>query len=86
MRWRTRLSTRSLRASPPDAERSWVCGGGGYGCPLSWALHSVEPYHAWGGGVTLSPWTDVQGWQEENFSMTKVPGTIEGGSRACAGA
>ena len=35
----------------------------------------VEQYQAWGGGLTLPIWTDVQGWHEGNFSMTEVPGT-----------
>jgi hypothetical protein len=35
----------------------------------------VEQYHAWGGGLTLPIWPDVQGWQEGNFSMTEVSGT-----------
>ncbi len=35
----------------------------------------VEQYQAWGGGLALPMWTDVQGWQEENFVITEVPGT-----------
>ena len=35
----------------------------------------VEQYHAWGGGLTLPIWTDVQGWKEGTFSITEVPGT-----------
>ena len=35
----------------------------------------VEQYQAWGGGITLPIWTDVQGWQEGNFVITEVPGT-----------
>jgi hypothetical protein len=65
MRWRTRLSTRSLRASPPDAERSWVCGGGGYGCPLSWALHSVDP-------------VPRVGWRSHPLSLDRRPGMARG--------
>ena len=34
----------------------------------------VEQYHAWGGGLTLPIWTDVQGWKEGNFSITELPG------------
>jgi hypothetical protein len=37
----------------------------------------VEQYQAWGGGITLPTWTDMQGWQEGNFSILKVPGTIQ---------
>jgi hypothetical protein len=36
---------------------------------------SVEQYQAWGGGLTRPIWTDVEGWQEGNFSITEVPGT-----------
>jgi hypothetical protein len=40
----------------------------------------VERYQAWGGGLTLPIWTDVQGWQEGTFSITEVPGTpVPGG-------
>jgi len=35
----------------------------------------VEQYQAWGGGLTLPIWPDVQGWQEGNFAITEVPGT-----------
>jgi len=35
----------------------------------------VEQYQAWGGGITLPVWTDVQGWQEGNCVITEVPGT-----------
>jgi hypothetical protein len=35
----------------------------------------VEQYQAWGGGLSLPIWPDVQGWQEGNFSMTAVPAT-----------
>jgi len=35
----------------------------------------VKQYQAWGGGLTLPIWTDVQGWQEGNFVITEVPGT-----------
>ena len=35
----------------------------------------VAQYHAWGGGLTLPIWTDVQGWKEGTFSITEVPGT-----------
>lgn len=35
----------------------------------------VEQYQAWGGGLTLPIWTDVQGWQEGNVSITEVPET-----------
>jgi hypothetical protein len=31
----------------------------------------VEQYQAWGGGLTLPIWPDVQGWQEGNFSITE---------------
>jgi hypothetical protein len=34
----------------------------------------VEQYQAWGGGLTLPTWTDVEGWQEGHFSMTEVSG------------
>jgi len=34
----------------------------------------VEQYQAWGGGLTRPIWTDVQGWQEGDFSITEVPG------------
>jgi hypothetical protein len=34
----------------------------------------VEQYQAWGGGLTRPIWTDVQGWQERNVSITEVPG------------
>jgi hypothetical protein len=34
----------------------------------------VEQYQAWGGGLTLPIWTDVQGWQEGNIVITEVPG------------
>jgi len=37
----------------------------------------VEQYQAWGGGVTIPTWTDVQGWKEGNFSIIEVPGTIQ---------
>jgi hypothetical protein len=36
---------------------------------------AVEQAPAWGGGITLPIWTDVQGWQEGNCVMTEVPGT-----------
>jgi len=36
---------------------------------------AVEQYQAWGGGLTLPIWTDVQGWHEGNLVMSKVPGT-----------
>jgi len=35
----------------------------------------VEQYHAWGGGLTLPLWTNVQGWKEGKFSITEVPRT-----------
>ena len=35
----------------------------------------VEQYQAWGGGVTLPTWTDVQGGKKENFYITGVSGT-----------
>ena len=35
----------------------------------------VEPYQAWGGGITPPIWTDVQGWQEGKCVVTEVPGT-----------
>jgi len=35
----------------------------------------VEKYQAYGGGLNLSIWPDVQGWQEGNFSITEVPAT-----------
>ena len=35
----------------------------------------VEQYQAWGGGLTLPIWTDVQGWKEGNVSITEIPGT-----------
>jgi hypothetical protein len=35
----------------------------------------VKQYHAWGGGLTLPIWIDVQGWKERNFSIAEVPGT-----------
>ena len=34
----------------------------------------VEQYQAWGGGLTLPTWTDVEEWQEGHFSITEVPG------------
>jgi len=34
----------------------------------------IEQYQAWGGGLTLPPRTDVEGWQEGHFSITEVPG------------
>ena len=34
----------------------------------------VEQYQDWDGGLTRPPWTDVEGWQEGNFSMTEMPG------------
>ena len=34
----------------------------------------VEQYQAWGGGLTLPTWTDVEGWHEGHFSMTEVSG------------
>lgn len=37
----------------------------------------VEQGQVWGAGVTLSTWTDVQGWQEGNFSIIEVPKTIQ---------
>jgi len=37
----------------------------------------VEQYQAWGGGITLPVWTDVQGWQEGNCVITEVPGTLD---------
>ncbi len=48
----------------------------------------VEQYQAWGGGVTLPTWTDVQGWKEGNFSIIEVPKTIQdalGSTQAQAG-
>jgi len=48
----------------------------------------VEQYQAWGGGVALPTWTDVQGWKEGNFSIIEVPRTIQdalGGTPAQAG-
>jgi hypothetical protein len=35
----------------------------------------VEQYQDWGGGLTRPTWTDVEGWEEGNFSMTGIPGT-----------
>jgi hypothetical protein len=39
----------------------------------------VEQYQAWGGGLSLPIWPDVQGWQEGNFSINwlRVLGTAE---------
>ena len=36
---------------------------------------SVEQYQAWGGGLTLPTWTNVQGWKEGHCSITEIPGT-----------
>jgi len=35
----------------------------------------IEQYQAWGGGLTRPTWTDIEGWHEGDFSITKVPGT-----------
>lgn len=35
----------------------------------------VEQYQAWGGGITLPIWPDMQGWTAGNFVITEVPGT-----------
>lgn len=35
----------------------------------------VEKSQAWWGGLTLPIWTDVEGWQEGNFSITEASGT-----------
>jgi len=48
----------------------------------------VEQYQAWGRGVSLPAWTDVQEWQEGNFSIIEVPKTIQdvlGSTQAQAG-
>ena len=35
----------------------------------------TEQYQEWGGGLTRPTWTDVEGWKEGNFFMTRIPGT-----------